>query len=142
MNARWLAVLVVVSMLPVSTGCGSIKHLLFGAGAACGSCAARGPACGGAPAYAGPAAGCGAPACGAVQGGECGCGGEYGSAYLGAMDQGYSLDGTIIGNPVYGSGIYDGVPVESYNQNEWYPSVNVPGTVTQPVAPMAPAPGR
>ena len=148
MNAQKLAVLIAIVFVPAASGCGSVRNLLFGDGARCGACAANGPRFNIAPpAYGGPAvpsAGCGTPGCGAVQGGECGCGGEYGGAYYGGYDPAHP--GTIIGAPTVGNGIYGGRTIDDYNTNNWIPADPnyVPGTIRMsdeaPVTPMLPVP--
>jgi len=142
MNARWLSVLAIISTLGVTTGCGTIKNMLFGVGAACHGCAMGnpGPAAPLPPYGPGAMGGCGAPHCAAPYGSGCGCGSEYGSGYMDAMGQGFPADGTIIGSPVIQDGIYGGMPVESYNQGNWTPSPSA--APAQPAGPMAPAPTR
>lgn len=114
----------------------------------CGAPAYGAPAYG-TPAYGAPASGCGSPQCGGSYGGECGCGGEYGSNYYG--DYGYGEmaypGGSNIGSPAVGNGLYGGYPNNSYiPDNGWVPSdANmVPGSMSIsdgiPAGAMAPVP--
>ncbi len=104
MKIQALLVTMAVTAL-TTTGCCGVRNILFGRGAACGSCAATGPALNVAPPMV--AAPCG-DACGAVLGpyaGETNCGCEGATSYSPAFDGGYSYgggysDGGIIGNGV------------------------------------------
>lgn len=153
MNTKVLSVLVVLTVLPMSVGCGNICGWLHGRGAYCGSCAANGPGYTVVPPAAGPLigghTGCGTPQCPPLHHHpEPVCGTELGGAYYGGYDAGYPIDESVIGSPVIGNGIYDAQPYDRYSPPSGFmpngQSYIVPGSQYEvegtPLAPMQPTP--
>jgi hypothetical protein len=106
MKIRQIALFGVLTVLPVAMGCGHFKGLLFGPGAPCNACM------GGTQGYniAPPACSCGM---------EQGCGGETYGSYYGGADLGYAADGSVIGAPGMGPGIYSSGPSNGYHPDNW-----------------------
>jgi hypothetical protein len=123
MNAKVLSVLVVVTIMPLAAGCGSVRNLFHGRGAYCGNCATQSPGYSVIPSVAAPG-GCGGPGCGpTMPSAEPVCGTEFGGSYYGGYDGQYLGDGNVIGGPMIGTGVYGGQPFDSYNpSNDWIPS--------------------
>ncbi|QEG40332.1 hypothetical protein [Roseimaritima ulvae] len=116
------ALLITLAVTALSTtGCCGLRNVLFGRGAACGSCAATGPAINVAPPTVAAPCGdaCGGPV--APYAGELTCGSEGVSSYAVPFDNGYPYgsgysDGGIIGNGVT---YPNGLPVEG--SSRWAP---------------------
>lgn len=151
MNARLVTVLAVISMLVAAGGCGSVRNVLFGRGAACGVCpsaapnfnvsppayGAPAPYANPAPTFGSPGQSCPTPGCGGpgysapayggpAYGDSCGCGGEgsyYGDgSYYGGYGGEMYPGGTVIGTPMIGTGISGGYSGDAYNLNNWIPA--------------------
>ena len=142
MKARLLSITMVVLVVPMTTGCGHFKGLLFGHGAPCNACTAINPGYTvNPPAYGGPAVGCGVPGCGAVQAMEPGCGGETFNSYYGGIGSGYPVNGQIIGETSLSPMVLGEVPYDGYNVYDGWSSQGVV-VDDQPAADMAPLSGQ
>ena len=153
MNTKVLSVLVVLTVLPMASGCGNLCGWLHGRGAFCGSCIGNNPAYTVIPPSAGPLIGghpgCGGQGCGPVcPAPEPVCGTEFGGSYYGGYDAGYPINESVIGSPVIGNGIYGGIhhdqQIPSSGFQPYNQSYVVPGSQYEvegmPLAPMQSTP--